>query len=133
MKYLIVSMVGIIAGIITFLLIYSIKNKKKIKKVIIADNKKEERKQEVEKFSFTKSVLSIVLLTYFVGIAVGVYVTLQDYTQFGVLATYIATPTTTVIALYCWKSKAENMIKLKKYYPEETKDIPVDLNNINSQ
>lgn len=44
---------------------------------------------------------------------------------------YIATPTTTVIALYCWKAKAENIIKIKKGYPEETKDISVDLNNIN--
>lgn len=41
------------------------------------------------------------------------------------------TPTTTVIALYCWKAKAENIIKIKKGYPEETKDISVDLNNIN--
>lgn len=49
----------------------------------------------------------------------------------GVLATYIATPTTTVIALYCWKAKAENIIKIKQGYPEETKDISVDLNNIN--
>lgn len=47
------------------------------------------------------------------------------------IATYIATPTTTVIALYCWKAKAENIIKIKKGYPEETKDISVDLNNIN--
>lgn len=38
---------------------------------------------------------------------------------------------TTVIALYCWKAKAENIIKIKKGYPEETKDISVDLNNIN--
>ena len=37
----------------------------------------------------------------------------------------------TVIALYCWKAKAENIIKIKKGYPEETKDISVDLNNIN--
>lgn len=37
----------------------------------------------------------------------------------------------TVLALYCWKAKAENIIKIKKGYPEETKDISVDLNNIN--
>ena len=35
------------------------------------------------------------------------------------------------LALYCWKAKAENIIKIKKGYPEETKDISVDLNNIN--
>ena len=49
--------------------------------------------------------------------------------QFG--ANNKVTPTTTVIALYCWKAKAENIIKIKKGYPEETKDISVDLNNIN--
>lgn len=37
----------------------------------------------------------------------------------------------TTVALYCWKAKAENIIKIKKGYPEETKDISVDLNNIN--
>lgn len=135
MKYLIVAAVGIIAGVIVSLLFFRIQaeKRKKIKKRMRAEQNKEKSNQAGEKFSFTKAVLSLVLLTYFVGIVVGVYVTLKDYTQFGVLATYIATPTTTVIALYCWKSKAENMIKLKKYFPEETKDIPVDLNNINSQ
>lgn len=77
------------------------------------------------------TVLVAVLFTYFVGLYIGIKVTLIDYSQFGVLATYIATPTTTVIALYCWKAKAENIIKIKKGYPEETKDISVDLNNIN--
>ena len=34
------------------------------------------------------------------------------------------------IALHCWKAKAENIIKIKQGYREETKDMPVDLNNI---
>ena len=51
--------------------------------------------------------------------------------KYDIVFSYIATPTTTVIALYCWKAKAENIIKIKKGYPEETKDISVDLNNIN--
>lgn len=132
MRYIIVAVIGIIAGI-SFSLLFFLKwaEKKRVKKVRTKDNK-EKREQETEKISFTKAVLSVVLLTYFLGLAVGIYVTLKDYSQFGILATYIATPTTTVIALYCWKSKAENMIKLKKYFPEETKDIPVDLNNISS-
>ena len=88
-------------------------------------------KKKLPKPNFTKLVLVAVLFTYFVGLYIGIKVTLIDYSQFGVLATYIATPTTTVIALYCWKAKAENIIKIKKGYPEETKDISVDLNNIN--
>lgn len=70
-------------------------------------------------------------MTYFVGLVIGIIVTLIEFSQFGVLATYIAAPTTTVIALYCWKAKAENIIKIKQGFPEETKDMPVDLNNIN--
>lgn len=89
-----------------------------------------QKKGKTAKPNFTKMVLVAVLLTYFVGLTIGIRVTLLDFNQFGVLATYIATPTTTVIALYCWKAKAENIIKIKKGYPEETKDISVDLNNI---
>lgn len=132
MIYIIVVIIGIIAGV-SFSLLFFLNwaKKKKVKKLSLSNNK-ERKGQETEKISFTKAVLSVVLLTYFLGLAVGIYVTLKDYSQFGILATYIATPTTTVIALYCWKSKAENMIKLKKYFPEETKDISVDLNNISS-
>ena len=92
--------------------------------------KKQMKKKKLPKPSFTKLVLVAVLFTYFVGLKIGVEITLIDYSQFGVLATYIATPTTTIIALYCWKAKAENLIKIKKGNPEETKDIPIDLNNI---
>lgn len=131
MKILMVAIAGIVAGIIISLLFFRVQAEKRLRKRARARENKERRGQETEKISFTKAVLSVVLLTYFVGLVVGIYVTMKDYSQFGILATYIATPTTTVIALYCWKSKAENMIKLKKYFPEETKDIPVDLNNIN--
>ena len=92
--------------------------------------KYQKRRKKRPKPNFTKTVLVAVLFTYFFGLFVGIKVTLLDYSQFGVLATYIATPTTTVIALYCWKAKAENIIKIKKGYPEETKDIPIDLNSI---
>lgn len=130
MKIIMVVIAGIVAGIIISLLFFRVQAEKKWKKRVRAKGNREKREQEREKISFTKAVLSVVLLTYFVGLVVGIYVTMKDYSQFGILATYIATPTTAVIALYCWKSKAENMIKLKKYFPEETKDIPVDLNNI---
>lgn len=80
--------------------------------------------------NFTKVVLVAILLTYFIGIATGVYVTVNDHSQFGIFATYIATPTTMIITLYCWKARAENMIKLKQGYPEETKDTSINLNDI---
>lgn len=114
MKYLLCGILGIIVG---FLLFYLFMKKKRSKSTI-------------EKPNFTKIVLIAVLFTYFVGLYVGIKVTLIDYSQFGVLATYIATPTTTVITLYCWKAKAENIIKIKQGYPVETGDVPIDLTNI---
>nr|DAE64214.1 MAG TPA: hypothetical protein [Caudoviricetes sp.] len=126
MKYLLYGILGIILGFLVFYLLFRIANKSRLYRKLT-----EEGKKKLPKPNFTKAVLVAVLFTYFVGLYIGIKVTLIDYSQFGVLATYIATPTTTVIALYCWKAKAENIIKIKKGYPEETKDISVDLNNIN--
>lgn len=123
MKYFICIIGGILLGFFIFYLLFRIANKRwRLKK---------QDKGKKTKPNFTKAVLVAVLLTYFIGLAIGIKVTLIDFSQFGVLATYIAAPTTTVIALYCWKAKAENLVKIKQGYPEETKDISVDLNNIN--
>lgn len=124
MKYLICGILGVVLGFFLFYLLLRITTKKKLKS-------KQEDTEKTFKPNFTKTILIAVLLTYFVGLIIGIKVTLADFEQFGVLATYIDTPTATVIALYCWKAKAENIIKIKQGYPEETKDIPVDLNNIN--
>jgi len=126
MKYLLCGILGVIVGFLIFYLLFRIANKEKLR----ARLQEGKIKKKIPKPNFTKAVLVAVLFTYFVGLYIGIKVTLMDYSQFGVLATYIATPTTTVIALYCWKAKAENIIKIKKGNPEETKDIPVDLNNI---
>lgn len=72
-----------------------------------------------KKLSFTKFISIIILCSYFIGVAVGAYVVTKESSQFGTLATYIATPTTAIITLYCWKAKAENMVKLKQDYPEK--------------
>ena len=116
MKYMLCIVGGILLG-------FFIANKR------LRFNRQDGKKKA--KPNFTKAVLVAVLFTYFIGLAIGIKVTLIDFSQFGVLATYIAAPTTTVIALYCWKAKAENLVKIKQGYPEETKDISVDLNNIN--
>lgn len=126
MKYLLCGIIGIVVGFLIFYLLFRIANKDRIVKKL-----EENGIKKMSKPNFTKAVLVAVLFTYFVGLYIGIKVTLIDYSQFGVLATYIATPTTTVIALYCWKAKAENIIKIKKGYPEETEGISVDLNNIN--
>ena len=54
-----------------------------------------------------------------------------DYTQYSTLAMLVGAPTATAIGFYAWKAKAENVIKIKNENPEATKDVPIDLNNIN--
>lgn len=126
MKYLICVIVGVLFGFFIFCLLFRVANKRQRTRKQDKGNK-----EKKEKLNFTKSVLVAVLFTYFIGLVIGIKVSLTDFSQFGVLATYIAAPTTTVIALYCWKAKAENLVKIKQGYPKETEGIPVDLNNIN--
>lgn len=125
MKCLLCGILGIALGFFSFLLLFRIANGKKSYR-----KRKVKGSRKLPKPNFTKAVLVAVLCTYFVGLYVGIRVMLIDYSQFGVLATYIAAPTTTVIALYCWKAKAENIIKIKQGHPKETEGVPVDLNNI---
>ena len=109
-----------------FALIHFIKQRRK---------NKQDGKQTLKarrKLEFSKIVLVCVLLTYFVGVYIGVKISLIDITQLGVLLAYIGTPTAAAIGFYCWKAKAENIVKIKQENPEETQGIPVDLNNINT-
>lgn len=126
--YIIIALVALVVGgaaavLILFLIVNS--TNKKQRKQNATQTLKAPRKLE-----FSKIVLALVLLTYFVGVFIGVKVSLIDISQLGVLLAYIGTPTAAAIGFYCWKAKAENIVKIKKDNPEETKGIPVDLNSI---
>lgn len=86
--------------------------------------------RKTRKIEFSKLIIALVLFTYFVGVYIGVKIALIDVAQISALLAYIGTPTATAIGFYCWKAKAENIIKIKRENPEETKGIPVDVNNI---
>lgn len=88
--------------------------------------------QKEKKITFTKIVVALVMITYFVGLIVGVKIAIIDTSQLGVLLAFIGTPTGITIGFYCWKSKAENMIKIAKSNPDVPM-APVDLNTITSQ
>lgn len=62
------------------------------------------------------------MLTYFIGLILGIYIVLEDPSQLGTLLVYIGTPTAVTIGFYSWKAKAENVIKMKKDNPIETAD-----------
>jgi hypothetical protein len=88
--------------------------------------------QQEKKVTFTKMVVALVMVTYFIGFYVGVKIAVIDTTQLGVLLAYIGTPTGITIGFYCWKSKAENIVKIAKSNPDVPM-APVDLNTITSQ
>ncbi|MEG2514603.1 MAG: hypothetical protein RSA92_04635 [Bacteroidaceae bacterium] len=71
------------------------------------------------------------LSTYFVGVWTGAYIVMKEAEQLGVYLTYIATPTTAVVLAYCWKSKAENIIRMKSENPHIVESI-AEISNIQS-
>lgn len=126
--YIIIALVAfVVGGGVAVLILFLISN---------SGNKKQKRQSGTQtlkvrrKLEFSKIVLVLILLTYFVGVFVGVKVSLIDISQLGVLLAYIGTPTAAAIGFYCWKAKAENIVKIKKDNPEETQGIPIDLNSI---
>ena len=127
--YIIIALVALIVGgaaaVLILFLIVNLGNKKQRKQNTTQTS------IHARKLEFSKIVLTLVLLTYFVGVFIGVKVSLIDFSQLGVFLAYIGTPTAAAIGFYCWKAKAENIVKIKKDNPEETQGIPVDLNNIN--
>ena len=96
MKYLICGILGIAIGFFVFYLLFRIANKDKLCKKLQDGSKK-----KLPKPNFTKLVLVAVLFTYFVGLYIGIKVTLIDYSQFGGLATYIANANSIGIEMCC--------------------------------
>lgn len=78
-----------------------------------------------EKMTFTKSILSIVVLLYFIGALLGGILVVAaaivnwklsmpiDSQMFVAYAAYLGAPTATAIAFYAWKSKCENLLKIE--------------------
>lgn len=72
-----------------------------------------EQKLKRRAVEFSKLILGLVLLTYFVGVIIGAYVVLQLVPDLlGTFLAYIGAPTGVAIAFYSWKARAENMLKL---------------------
>lgn len=83
--------------------------------------------------TFTKSIMSTIVILYFFGFILGSILVIMsantdiklgspvDSSMFMAYAAYIGGPTATAIGFYAWKSKAENMIKLSNSFGSDTK------------
>ncbi len=70
------------------------------------------------------------MLTYFVGLALGIYVVIKILTIYPEYSTqacvalfsYIGIPTATTIGFYTWKAKNENIVKKNKRLHNNTNE-----------
>ena len=70
------------------------------------------KRRQRPKREFTKQIVAAVLLTYFLGVAIGAVVVLKTAPdQLFAYLTFIGAPTATTVGFYCWKAKNENMNK----------------------
>lgn len=82
------------------------------------------RRQEIKehpekKTQATKVIVFSIMLTYYIAFAVGVWVVLaKDIYQLSVLLTFVGSVAVFAVAFYCWKSKAENLEKIRRNNPE---------------
>lgn len=69
-------------------------------------------------------VLWAVVITYFIGVALGVYAIIKDQTNVGMVLGYIGGVAVVGIGFYSWKAKAENIIKLSKKQLDKLSNAP---------
>lgn len=73
------------------------------------------KKQKREKIQVTKIIVFSIMITYYIAFAVAVWVVVaKDIYQLSSLLTFTGGVAAFAVAFYCWKSKAENLEKIKK-------------------
>lgn len=126
--WLICILTGFLLAMLFFLLINS--------RAIIAARKKRKKKNEEHpenKLQATKIIVFSVILTYHIAFLVGVWVVIaKDFYQISTLLTFVGGVSVIALAFYCWKSKAENLLKIKKENPDITGTLS-DFSNMSSQ
>lgn len=83
---------------------------------------------EAKKNTFTKSIMSIIVMLYVIGGVLGTLLVILsavmdvindrplDVSMFIAYAAYLGTPTSIGIIFYAWKSKAENVLKIAQSF-----------------
>ena len=67
---------------------------------------------DMKKTEFSKLILGAVMLLYFAGAVLGAVEIEREHASADSLLEYIKTPTMVAIGFYCWKAKAENVLKI---------------------
>lgn len=121
-------MTGYLACFITILVLNS-------KAVSNARRKRRKERQEhpEKKVQATKVIVFSILVTYHLAFLLGVWVVIvKDFCQLSVLLTFVGSVSVLAVAFYCWKSKAENLLKIKQALPDTPASLS-DFSNMSSQ
>lgn len=114
MKYILFFIIGFILAFITMYLINLPNARKRRQK-----RQQEAREHPERKVGATKLIIFSILSTYYIAFAIGVWVVVvKDIYQLSVLLTFVGGVTAFAVAFYCWKAKAENLLKIKAANPE---------------
>ena len=126
--WLICILIGFWMGIMFFVMVNS---------RTIRDLRKKRKRKEAEhpenKLQTTKIIVFSVMATYYITFLVGVWVvTVKDIYQISALFTFVGSVSVIALGFYCWKSKAENLLKIKKENPDISGTLS-DFSNMASQ
>ena len=95
--------------------------------------KREAEKDPEKKTQATKIIVFSIMITYYIAFAVAVWVVIvKDIYQLSSLLTFTGGVAAFAVAFYCWKSKAENLEKIKKGNPDSCGSLS-DFSGMGSQ
>lgn len=121
-----------LAGVITCTALMALVNANNISKS--RRRRKIERRQHPEKkLQATKIIVFSIMVTYYAAFMLGMWVVIfKDFYQLATLLTFVGGVSVIAVAFYCWKSKAENLLKIRKEEPELGGSLS-DIANLSSQ
>ena len=118
-----------LAGVITCAFFMVLANARNINKA--RRRRRIERKRHPEKkLQATKIIVFSIMVTYYAAFVV----ICKDFYQLATLLTFVGGVSVIAVAFYCWKSKAENLLKIRKEEPELGVSLSMsDIANLSSQ
>lgn len=120
--------IGVLLAILFFLIMNSgtITTAKRKRKKRLAEHPE-------EKIQTTKVIVFSVMVTYHITFLLGVWVVVaRDASMITMLFSFVGGVSAIALAFYCWKSKAENLLKIKKEHPDMEGTLS-DFSNMASQ
>lgn len=126
------KVITFLAGVITCAAIVALVNASNINRSRRRRAMEKKRHPE-KKLQATKIIVFSIMVTYYAAFILGVWVVIcKDFYQLATLLTFVGGVSVIAVAFYCWKSKAENLLKIRKEEPELGGSLS-DIANLSSQ